>query len=207
MADPTNLPPLPADHLDHPDQWATGEEPATDKQKGFVKVLERQHPDLVPDQGLKVDSMGKSEASEIIDHLKSGKKVAETSREEGPNGVAKDGTDEKVSQSTGTREDEKIVEDLEKQVRDIEKEEKVGEKRKDAPSTTQMGTKETTDGDADDEESEVDSAGKDVKKTKQTTLDAAMASGSQVADDEGDDEGRKVKKARTSNEVRVCTSF
>ena len=59
----------PADdaHLDHPENWATGGEPATGKQKGFLKVLEKQ-------KGVEVDgaveSMGKSEASEKIDELK-----------------------------------------------------------------------------------------------------------------------------------------
>ena len=75
MADPSNLPPLPKDHLDHPEQWATGAEPATGKQKGFIKVLEGQHPDAIPEKGLDVESMGKSEASEVIEKLKNGKKV------------------------------------------------------------------------------------------------------------------------------------
>lgn len=74
MADNT-LPPLPKDHLDHPEQWATGAEPATDKQKGYVEVLQKQHPDLVPEGGLDTAVLGKSEASEVIDKLRSGEQV------------------------------------------------------------------------------------------------------------------------------------
>ena len=42
MADPTtsSLLPLPKDHLNHPDQWAAGLDPATDKQKEVIKLLE-----------------------------------------------------------------------------------------------------------------------------------------------------------------------
>lgn len=53
-------------HLDHPENWTTGGEPATDKQKGFLKVLEKQKGVEVGDVG----SIGKSEASEKIDELK-----------------------------------------------------------------------------------------------------------------------------------------
>ena len=61
---------IPGDgeHLDHPENWATGDQPATGKQKGFLKVLEKQKG--VPAVG-NVDGMGKSEASEKIDELKS----------------------------------------------------------------------------------------------------------------------------------------
>jgi hypothetical protein len=75
MADPASLPPLPKNHLDHPENWATGTEPATEKQKGFIKVLEGQHPDAVPEGGIDVAEIGKSEASAVIDKLKNGKKV------------------------------------------------------------------------------------------------------------------------------------
>jgi len=78
MADPASLPPLPKNHLDHPENWATGTEPATDKQKGFIKVLEGQHPDAVPEGGIDVADIGKSEASEVIDKLKNGQKVTST---------------------------------------------------------------------------------------------------------------------------------
>ncbi|MCZ6914695.1 MAG: DUF3072 domain-containing protein [Rickettsia endosymbiont of Ixodes persulcatus] len=53
-------------HLDHPENWTTGGEPATDKQKGFLKVLEKQKGVEVGD----IASIGKSEASEKIDELK-----------------------------------------------------------------------------------------------------------------------------------------
>jgi hypothetical protein len=59
---------IPGDqsHLDHPENWATGGDPATDKQKGFLKVLEKQKGVEVGD----VSEIGKSEASEKIDELK-----------------------------------------------------------------------------------------------------------------------------------------
>lgn len=69
------LPPLPADHLQHPEQWTTGGEPATDSQKGFIKVLEDKNPALVPEGGIDVEGLSKSEGCEVIDALKSGKKV------------------------------------------------------------------------------------------------------------------------------------
>lgn len=53
-------------HLDHPENWTTGADPATDKQKGFLKVLEKQKGVSVGD----VSGIGKSEASEKIDELK-----------------------------------------------------------------------------------------------------------------------------------------
>ena len=59
---------IPGDeaHLDHPENWTTGGDPATDKQKGFLKVLEKQKGVPVGDLG----GIGKSEASEKIDELK-----------------------------------------------------------------------------------------------------------------------------------------
>ena len=53
-------------HLDHPENWTTGADPATDKQKGFLKVLEKQKGVPVGD----ISDIGKSEASEKIDELK-----------------------------------------------------------------------------------------------------------------------------------------
>lgn len=58
------LPPLSPEHLDHPDQWATGNDPATGKQKAFIRSLEAQ-------KGAEhVEVQGKSEASERIEQLK-----------------------------------------------------------------------------------------------------------------------------------------
>lgn len=65
---------LPADetsppkdsHLAHPENWATGQDPATSKQQGLIHVLARQHE--VADPG--PESMTKSEASEEIEKLK-----------------------------------------------------------------------------------------------------------------------------------------
>jgi hypothetical protein len=59
---------IPGDeaHLDHPENWTTGGDPATEKQKGFLKVLEKQKGVPVGDLG----GIGKSEASEKIDELK-----------------------------------------------------------------------------------------------------------------------------------------
>ncbi|EIW72962.1 hypothetical protein TREMEDRAFT_59120 [Tremella mesenterica DSM 1558] len=80
MSQPTaasgdTLPPLPKDHLSHPSDWVTGSDPATEKQKGFINVLEDQHRDLVPADGLDKENLGKSEACEIIDSLKNGQPV------------------------------------------------------------------------------------------------------------------------------------
>lgn len=75
-AESTNLPPLPADHLSHPENWATGGEPATESQKGFIKVLEGKNPSLVPSEGLDVEGLSKSEGSEVIEKLKNGQKVS-----------------------------------------------------------------------------------------------------------------------------------
>ena len=69
------VPNLPQDHLSHPEQWATGDEPATSKQKGFIKVLEGKNEGLVPEEGIDTAKMGKSEASEVIDKLKNGQPV------------------------------------------------------------------------------------------------------------------------------------
>lgn len=67
-ADGQNGDTVPGDgeHLDHPENWATGDDPATDKQKGFIKVLEKQKGATGGD----VDHLGKSEASAKIDELK-----------------------------------------------------------------------------------------------------------------------------------------
>lgn len=70
------LPPLPAKHLEHPENWTTGGEPATDSQKGFIKVLEGRNPELIPEGGLEVNGLSKSEGSEVIDKLKHGEKVS-----------------------------------------------------------------------------------------------------------------------------------
>lgn len=80
MSNPADLPPLPKNHLDHPENWATGGEPATAKQKGFVDVLAHDHAELLPAEGLDIDHMGKSEASAVIDHLKNGKPLEDKVR-------------------------------------------------------------------------------------------------------------------------------
>lgn len=54
------------EHLDHPENWTTGDEPATEKQKGYVAVLEKKAGKPVSDK----EGLGKSEASEIIEKLK-----------------------------------------------------------------------------------------------------------------------------------------
>ena len=187
MADPTDLPPLPADHLDHPESWATGAAPATEKQKGFVKVLEKQHPDLVPSGGLKAEDMGKSEASEVIGSLKSGRTV-------GPTKEVTKGKDEENGRD-GITGDTNVAEELDRQVMEMKKNEaevegngRVSQKRKDVP-------KETADhAGAEDEDGGGNASGRDLGKT---TQDGAMGSG--VADDEKDGE-RKVKKARVREE-------
>ncbi|KAJ9099257.1 hypothetical protein QFC22_004846 [Naganishia vaughanmartiniae] len=55
-----------SDYLEHPEQWTTGGEPATQKQRGFLHVLAKQHGETETD----IDNLSKSEASEKIDELK-----------------------------------------------------------------------------------------------------------------------------------------
>ena len=175
MADPSSLPPLPADHLSHPESWATGGDPATSKQLGFIKTLEKQHPDLVPANGLGVGSMGKSEASEVIDRLKKGEKVesAEEALEE------KRGTANEPAQAKAEVGDESMPVAVDGAGQKVDGEKKfvegdAGSKRK-APSTEKSGRPAK---DADPEEEESDEfSGKDLKETKQTTLDGALGEG------------------------------
>ena len=74
--DPSNLPPLPKNHLDHPENWTTGSEPVTKNQANFIGVLESKNPRLVPEGGLDTSSLSKSDASDVIDKLKKGEKVS-----------------------------------------------------------------------------------------------------------------------------------
>ena len=53
-------------HLDRPDQWSTGDEPATQKQQGYIAVLEKKAGESVTSG----KGLGKSEASERIEELK-----------------------------------------------------------------------------------------------------------------------------------------
>ncbi|WRT63217.1 uncharacterized protein IL334_000120 [Kwoniella shivajii] len=188
MADPNSLPPLPKDHLDHPEQWATGAEPATGKQKGFIAVLENKNPGLIPEEGLDKDALGKSEASEIIDSLIKGEKVNQDHNQS-------DGEDTNgASEKAGKKETEPVNEEQEKP------EEKVGEKRK-ASSTTvedepilsnkknnetkQEGTDETSSS----KDDEMD--GKDLKDSKQTTLDGVFGKDSTSKNDEVEKEEKE----------------
>ncbi|KAI4203804.1 MAG: hypothetical protein LQ350_001630 [Teloschistes chrysophthalmus] len=56
-----------SNQLDNPSQWATGADPPTDKQKGFLSTLASSKG--VSDQ-VNPDQMNKSEASSKIDELK-----------------------------------------------------------------------------------------------------------------------------------------
>jgi len=58
--------PAPDSHLAHPENWATGGESATSKQKSYIAVLEKQKGETV-DAGA---GLSKSEASEKIEELK-----------------------------------------------------------------------------------------------------------------------------------------
>ncbi|OCF34887.1 hypothetical protein I316_03434 [Kwoniella heveanensis BCC8398] len=67
----------PKDHLDHPKQWAAGvADPATNKQKGSIAVLEDENPGLVTLEGIYKEGLWKSEASEVIEKLKKGETMA-----------------------------------------------------------------------------------------------------------------------------------
>ena len=56
-------------HLDHPENWTTGGEPATEKQKAFIASLAKQKGEAVDQMGL--GGISKSGASERIDELQS----------------------------------------------------------------------------------------------------------------------------------------
>jgi len=164
MADPSQLPPLPKDHLSHPENWTTGSEPATSKQKGFIKVLENQHKELVPEGGMDVDGLGKSEASEVIEKLKSGEEVDAPGKVSG-----KVQGDDEVGK--------KELED-----RENGKKEEVGKESDDGENLNGASKrKSTTNGDDDGESNEsaqsgngkVDKATNGDSGSKQTNLDAA----------------------------------
>ncbi|KAK8844763.1 hypothetical protein IAR55_006613 [Kwoniella newhampshirensis] len=212
-ADGSTLPPLPADHLSHPEQWATGADPATSKQKGFIKVLEGQHPESVPEGGLDIDVMGKSEASEVIEKLKSGQKAdggedeiiekgtSATAKnhedaEEGENGdVGGDANGEKGGKKVGEKRKVENVEDL------------IGttaNKKTTNSTATTSDKKETKQQENDDDvEVEEDSdIAKDLRKTKQTTLDDTLGGTSDNkvdTDDTEEDTGTE----RTSKKPRL----
>ncbi|CED85102.1 Protein of unknown function DUF3072 [Phaffia rhodozyma] len=63
---------LPADHLNHQENWATGEDPATGPQLGFIDALTSKA-GLVPLSAEEKAELGKSAASVMIDDLKHGK--------------------------------------------------------------------------------------------------------------------------------------
>jgi hypothetical protein len=208
MADPSNLPPLPKNHLDHPENWTTGSDPATDKQKGFIKVLEGQHAALVPEGGLDTDGMGKSEASEVIEKLKNGVSVKRDSGATS-NGEEKAQVMEQVKgESKGSKVDASKAEDEEKTTQNKEEStgddedtaETDGKKRKSNPSTTADDKPDATSGDG--EVTEDDATGKDLHpdKTKQTTLDSVVSSksngnGASTAD-ENENGARQAKKPK-----------
>ncbi|WWC97557.1 hypothetical protein V866_004441 [Kwoniella sp. B9012] len=187
MSDPssTTLPPLPSDHLDHPEQWTTGSESATEKQKGFIAVLEKQNPGLVPDEGIAKGDLGKSEASEIIESLKKGEKVGSNEKEV----EAQEDTQKKENEG-----------DTQKKERKEEEEGKTGEKRKDHPSSredTKEGKKDTTatptqESEKDELVSSQDVDLDDEKDPKQTTLDGVFGGESE----EKEEEDRASKKLK-----------
>nr|XP_031862046.1 uncharacterized protein CI109_002459 [Kwoniella shandongensis]KAA5529118.1 hypothetical protein CI109_002459 [Kwoniella shandongensis] len=182
-ADGSVLPPLPADHLSHPEQWATGADPATSKQKGFIKVLEGQHPESVPEEGLNVEGMGKSEASEVIEKLKSGQKLdgqedeilnKPTDAESAP---AQKDEDQEGGKKVGEKRKVENVEDLiDTTITTKDKKTASDAKTSNATSTTTANSKTKKSAGDDDsaaqpEEEEDNDDAKDLKKTKQTTLD------------------------------------
>ncbi|KAK6904715.1 hypothetical protein I204_06687 [Kwoniella mangroviensis CBS 8886] len=189
MSDPssTTLPPLPSDHLDHPEQWTTGSEPATEKQKGFIAVLEKQNPGLVPDEGIAKGDLGKSEASEIIESLKKGEKVGSGEKEA------------EVEEDNQKKENEG---DTSKKEEREEEEGKTGEKRKDHPSSqedTKEGKKGTTVTSTQKSEKDelvssqdIDVDVDDEKDPKQTTLDGVFG-GESEEKEEGDRASKKPK--------------
>ncbi|WWC57599.1 uncharacterized protein I303_100131 [Kwoniella dejecticola CBS 10117] len=224
MADPNSLPPLPADHLDHPEQWATGSEPATEKQKGFIAVLEKQHPELVEDgDGIEKGELGKSEASEIIDSLKKGEKPKTHQDPSAPDTNTEKAIDENVNgvnDKEGEVKEDKVGEKRKApsgstENEDNQKIEKVAEKEKEKeiPATQHSQVDELASSQDQDEVIEVDADGKDLKESKQTTLDGAFdngqkRNGAENGMEEGKDEDRASKKAKldeSSNSTGTST--
>ncbi|OCF35024.1 hypothetical protein I316_03064 [Kwoniella heveanensis BCC8398] len=153
------LPPLPKDHLDHPEQWATGADPATQKQKGFIAVLEDKNPGLVPSEGIDKEGLDKSEASEIIEKLKNGEKVVSNEEQEGVTAEKSEKNEIEIERSS--KEDDESRSD-----------EIPGKKRK-ATATAEGNQVE---GDVDElDPSPAEADGKDAKESKQTTLDGAFS--------------------------------
>ncbi|WVW81280.1 hypothetical protein I302_103271 [Kwoniella bestiolae CBS 10118] len=171
MSDPTSLPPLPSNHLDHPEQWTTGSEPATEKQKGFIAVLEKQNPGLVPDEGIEKGELGKSEASEIIDSLKKGERVEAHHHEK-----EKGGDKEEKGDVGATKEKE----EKESSAKKVEDKGQVGEKRKEHPNSEEndegkKDIKSTQESEKDELVSSQDiDVDEDEKDPKQTTLDGVF---------------------------------
>ncbi|WVQ64314.1 uncharacterized protein L199_002476 [Kwoniella botswanensis] len=197
MSDPssTTLPPLPSDHLDHPEQWTTGSEPATEKQKGFIAVLEKQNPGLVPDEGIAKGDLGKSEASEIIDSLKKGEKV---------------GSDEKEVEAEEDTQKKENEGDTPKKEEGEEGGGKTGEKRKDHPSSQEdikEGKKGTTvtltqESEKDELVSSQEIDVDDEKDPKQTTLDGVFGGESE----EKEEEDRASKKPKLDHSSSSSTN-
>ncbi|WWC90185.1 uncharacterized protein L201_005118 [Kwoniella dendrophila CBS 6074] len=234
MSDPNSLPPLPANHLDHPEKWATGADPATEKQKGFIAVLEKQNPGLIPEEGIDENNLGKSEASEIIDSLKKGEKIDESHNHSNDSNndnddvniekqtldqdqtetEIKEPSTNQLSKNTTTK---PVVEEKE------EKEEKTGDKRKEPPSSKETSdggdrkeqdpsSKETTktskkDNQDQDEDGDIELEGKDTKESKQTTLDGAFDKDNQDASkDTSKAEEDKEGEDRASKKAKLDSS-
>ncbi|WVR03046.1 hypothetical protein IAU60_000035 [Kwoniella sp. DSM 27419] len=208
-ANGATLPPLPADHLDHPEQWATGGDPATDKQKGFIAVLEGKNPGLVPEGGLDKELMGKSEASEVIEKLKAGQSVVSEGQEGAQTGGGvHDGGKVAAKQAQGAGQvDHKADSKEHKEETKEEYGEKSGEKRKapasgPAAASTRKTSESKEDAQDEDEIVETDADGKDLKESHQTTLDGAFATKS----DEESSGGKSEENDRASKKPRLDQS-
>ncbi|WWC67312.1 uncharacterized protein I206_101220 [Kwoniella pini CBS 10737] len=196
MADPNSLPPLPANHLDHPEQWATGLEPATEKQKGFIAVLEKQHPELIEEEGgIDKKELGKSEASEIIDSLKKGEKPNQDKSN------AKEQDSEKQD-TVKIGEKRKASSDETNKTPEIKNDEK--KEKENLPTKNSQNDKSSS---SNNEVVEIDEDGKDLKDSKQTTLDGAFDKNGSAPKNEDKEEERISKKAKVDDSSSTGTDI
>lgn len=200
------LPPLPADHLQHPEQWTTGGESATDSQKGFIKVLEDKNPALVPEGGIDVEGLSKSEGCEVIDALKSGKKVELGAEKESKAEGEKEGKEtqakasQKDEQGDVTAAEPEATKEMKTAKTDEAKTTSTASKRKSLSDDTQPtdsspSADKTDQAEKKEDDMQVDSdipgssdgTSKDTNTTTSAPADAA----------DGSEEGRPAKKPKT----------
>lgn len=167
---------LPDNHLQHPESWATGGDPATGKQQAFVASLEKQHGvDLGVDEG----QLGKSEASEVIDKLKQGdvegaKDIVGTGEKRGHEAVDKGEEAGKATAASASKSEDKSSEEDSKKA------------ASDASSAEPPAKKAKTDGDhsaAESKNGDADTSKLAASPKKTTTAGDTATSAESIAAD------------------------